>query len=677
MKKVRLREFVSTAHVNEVVVFDYLAQIGEKRESLESELSEELLQKLIEKFGIVKEWLRVEGETTMETACEVKLIDIEKQLFAHCFNFSDGNYRWYIVNERDEKIMGTPGDNVFSSVVPSMNTMPVMLTVNRYSKHGNGYERGVLKIEDNQLCPILDFSQEYDYIDGVDHGLIRVKKNNKWGIIGYNKNAGIFEVSLPVDFDNIWNFYGKTWNHVRAEIAGTTYDINLASLHAYGEVKTIECDGILRNDVRSKNEEKLQKISFRGVSIENFKFFSSKEQFDFHKNINIIVGKNNSGKSSCLNAIEIASSLFNNRIEDFAIKNKFEELHHKWDETGNTSISVGVGPCDLTLELQGSIEPTLIKIWHKNSNSTIEITSKELTFDWPGEKIEKLTLDGKWGYSNGNYQEGTVSSLIEIFRRKQMNNWQYEISKANGMCTNPERKPFKNILNALSEILICIERLSGIQHFGVFAANVKDDPENFFSKFHNKESIAHSFVRRWIQRMEIGDDYELSNNDTMIIYDGFGDSSPLLSMGTGSIHFVMLLLQVASIIFVAEENNRTRGGYFSPILLIEEPEQNLHPILQSRLADFLVDVSETYRRNIGRFANTTIIVETHSEYLVRKTQVIAKGDLKNIPFSITYFPSAKDGMSPYLMKYRENGTFERDFLPGFTDESFRLNLKLF
>jgi predicted ATPase len=52
----------------------------------------------------------------------------------------------------------------------------------------------------------------------------------------------------------------------------------------------------------------------------------------------------------------------------------------------------------------------------------------------------------------------------------------------------------------------------------------------------------------------------------------------------------------------------------SEVLLIEEPESNLHPALQSKLAVFFVELANKY--------NKQIIIETHSEYIIRKIQYV-------------------------------------------------------
>ena len=148
------------------------------------------------------------------------------------------------------------------------------------------------------------------------------------------------------------------------------------------------------------------------------------------------------------------------------------------------------------------------------------------------------------------------------------------------------------------------------------------------------------------------------------VYNGENvDGIDLADMGMGSIQMTILLLRIATLI-------RKYGTRMLTILL-EEPEQNLHPALQSKLADLLYEINKTY--------GFRIIVETHSEYLVRNSQVlVAKGNKYNIPLNNpfkVYFIDKNLGIYP--MVYEENGKFDRDFGPGFFDVAVNSSLELF
>jgi predicted ATPase len=108
------------------------------------------------------------------------------------------------------------------------------------------------------------------------------------------------------------------------------------------------------------------------------------------------------------------------------------------------------------------------------------------------------------------------------------------------------------------------------------------------------------------------------------------------------------------------------------IICIEEPEVSLHPCYQSLLADILFDAVKNYGGQIG------FIVETHSEYLIRKMQALVSGfseeQFKENPFAVYYFTHDGDA---YDLGFKKSGRFERDFGPGFFDESANLKYVLF
>lgn len=111
--------------------------------------------------------------------------------------------------------------------------------------------------------------------------------------------------------------------------------------------------------------------------------------------------------------------------------------------------------------------------------------------------------------------------------------------------------------------------------------------------------------------------------------------------------------------------------------LIEEPESNLHPALQSKLADLFVEASKAF--------NTQFIIETHSEYLIRKLQFLtAKKEISPEDTVIYYFyppdhPDVVSGREPQVKKIniRADGSLTGEFGSGFFDEADNIALELF
>lgn len=203
--------------------------------------------------------------------------------------------------------------------------------------------------------------------------------------------------------------------------------------------------------------------------------------------------------------------------------------------------------------------------------------------------------------------------------------------------------------------------------------------QEFFCANIKKNSKEDKFIRRWMNDFEIASDYDVQpvagcEAYTVRIGDENTDSEEWLNLaekGMGSIQMMVLLFKIATLIKKYQSYSPRMG--LRPIILIEEPEQNLHPSLQSKLAKFLYEINKSF--------HIRFIVETHSEYLIRKAQVLVgdmecksqdEADEKN-PFKVFYFPS--NGV-PYDMGMAPTGKFLRNFDEGFFDVAAKLNMEV-
>lgn len=178
---------------------------------------------------------------------------------------------------------------------------------------------------------------------------------------------------------------------------------------------------------------------------------------------------------------------------------------------------------------------------------------------------------------------------------------------------------------------------------------------------------SYRFIEKWMKAFEVGESFEIQ------IHAGEAYEVKILSNGTkihladkgmGSIQAMLLILRLAVIIHKFSDKLNT--------VIIEEPEQNLHPALQSKLAEMFLECHEKYQLDF--------IIETHSEYIIRKSQVLAAekefATYPNInPFNTYYFPKEID-QQPYRLEYQEDGSFNRNFGEGFFDEASSRTLEL-
>ena len=197
----------------------------------------------------------------------------------------------------------------------------------------------------------------------------------------------------------------------------------------------------------------------------------------------------------------------------------------------------------------------------------------------------------------------------------------------------------------------------------------------FYTSRISKGDEEFSMIEEWLEEFKIGNSLKVipykGDNYSLVIFDkdnpeitgdkkkGYPGGIDLADKGMGSIQIVILLLRLATLI------RKYKGQQLT--ILLEEPEQNLHPALQSKLADLIYEVNKKY--------DLRFIIETHSEYIIRKSQVIVAESNKSImptenPFKVYYIPN--DGNLPYEMVYRADGKFSNEFGPGFFDEANNL-----
>lgn len=165
-----------------------------------------------------------------------------------------------------------------------------------------------------------------------------------------------------------------------------------------------------------------------------------------------------------------------------------------------------------------------------------------------------------------------------------------------------------------------------------------------------------------------------------------GDISFLTDEGFGLTQLVSMLIRIETAILKARgvkynnyyqltdlDNLNTNKFYYEQqTIAVEEPEIHLHPDFQSKLANMFVDASEY---------NIHFIIETHSEYLIRKLQVMV-ADKKNVlssdKVSLNYVGENESGVSSNRkIEIQEDGALSDSFGSGFYDEADTLAIQLF
>ncbi len=238
-----------------------------------------------------------------------------------------------------------------------------------------------------------------------------------------------------------------------------------------------------------------------------------------------------------------------------------------------------------------------------------------------------------------------IISLLEDSLKKEFNSYQT-------WYTHPEKQKRSYDINDKDSINRIINKIFDIKpDFEIMGKHINFNFIDKWSKVFGLDKVRPK-QNKTLKRNYI----EINSTDNIINY----------GLGTTQIVNILLAIQAASY---------GRFPYSAkPIVLIEEPESNLHPNYQSKLADLLVDATNNF--------NIQFIVETHSEYLIRKLQYLtAKNVIKPEDTIIHYFTDpkqlAKGEKQIKEIRIKKNGVLTQDFGTGFFDEADNLAIDLF
>jgi hypothetical protein len=248
---------------------------------------------------------------------------------------------------------------------------------------------------------------------------------------------------------------------------------------------------------------------------------------------------------------------------------------------------------------------------------------------------------------------------------------------------------FNNSWDNLIQRLLTVNFVSNIkgENARSYHAGSNSPFVNLLKSYDTDDFLDTSFVKKYLKEFEIGKNISLEFNpkyQTILvsITSLDGKKRELVDYGYGIKQLIIILIQIS---VLAEKNKSYEHGYDHDgefirdryelsLLIVEEPESNLHPKWQSLLADMFVQANREF--------NIQFVIETHSEYLIRRFQTLVAEkafDAKDVSIFYLRNPQFMEGGKKQIerIKIEDDGSIDfKAFDSGFFDENYNLQLSL-
>lgn len=217
-------------------------------------------------------------------------------------------------------------------------------------------------------------------------------------------------------------------------------------------------------------------------------------------------------------------------------------------------------------------------------------------------------------------------------------------------------KVYYNLPNYLVKVQESLLKSKGIKRKNLSNYKFKDFSEKRDSKKGSSADNLIININKILKDFEFSKRFFIFKNEDIGSFYLINKDNKIFNLANESSGLIQILPVIAAC------------SVYKEIQLIEQPELHLHPKLQAKLADVFSNALKE---------NSNIIVETHSEHLIRKIQVlIARGKLDKEKIGVYYFDN-KDGKTKIKeMEINDDGFFKETWPDGFFDDSYNLSMEL-
>jgi predicted ATPase len=379
--------------------------------------------------------------------------------------------------------------------------------------------------------------------------------------------------------------------------------------------------------------------------------------------------------------------------------NGFYETKISWLNTENgssKSFDPQIYSLYKPLESQNFFEFT--KIGDDDLDSFNEKTKNALLFEMEQQWIEKLKNGIAIPYEKNNLSNHFNSSIngdtpiisSDVFELLGID----KLSMLNLKCEGTSKLRFviytllfENINNALYNLQGLIKEIIYVPPYRISNKQLMASDIDVVTLIKDKlialqyyngwEEPADFFVNYWLKEFGIHEKIKFNSTSSVLEFldeNMASGKSNLVELGFGINQLIPLICLVSLDFHDSHKRKDDFTDFQRNLFLIEEPEANLHPSFQSKLADMFIDCASKFGHQF--------LIETHSEYMVRKFQYwVAKGRIKPEDVNIYYFdnknhdPAIKDVVIKRINILRD-GSLSEPFGNGFFDEATNLQFEL-